>query len=103
MSTLLEFSMTPIGRGESISQYVAKCAEIIDESGLPYRINAMGTVVEGEWSDVFDVVRKCYERLSIDCDRIACTIKVDWRRGYSDRIAAKVGSVEKLVGRKLST
>jgi uncharacterized protein (TIGR00106 family) len=103
MSTLLEFSMAPIGRGESIGQYVAKCVEIIDESGLPYRLNAMGTVIEGEWSEVFGVVRKCYERMSIDCDRITCTIKVDWRRGYADRIASKVASVEKLVGRKVST
>jgi len=103
MSTLLEFSMIPIGRGESIGSYVAKCAEIVDESGLPYRLNAMGTVLEGEWSDVFDVVRKCYERLSVDCDRIACTIKVDWRRGYDNRIVSKVASVEKAIGRKLST
>ena len=45
---LLEFSMTPLGQGESVSQYVARSLEIIDASGLDYELHAMGTIVEGE-------------------------------------------------------
>lgn len=41
---LLEFSMTPISKGESVSRYVARSLEIIEKSGLDYRVNPMGTV-----------------------------------------------------------
>ena len=46
MSALVEFSMTPLDKGESVGEYVARSLKIIDDSGLPYRLNAMGTVVE---------------------------------------------------------
>ena len=30
---LLEMSITPLGKGESVSAYVAECVDIIDQSG----------------------------------------------------------------------
>lgn len=100
---LLEFSMTPLGEGESVSRYVARSLDIVDRSGLPYRLTPMGTIVEGEWDEVFQVVRACYERMRQDCDRITATIRVDHRAGASGRLTAKVESVEAKLGRKLST
>ncbi len=91
---LLEFSMTPLGAGESVSQYVAKSLDIIDQSGLEYQLTAMGTIIEGDWDDVFQVVQDCYEEMNKSCNRITCTIKVDSRKGPSGRINAKVESVE---------
>ena len=44
---LLEFSMSPLGKGESVSKYVARSLDIIDKSGVDYRLNPMGTVLEG--------------------------------------------------------
>jgi len=95
---LLEFSMYPLGRGESLSRYVARSLEIIDASGLDYQCHAMGTVIEGEYDQVMDVVRDCFERMSDDCDRIECTIKLDFRRGQSGRLEGKVSSVEDKLG-----
>ncbi len=103
MSTLVEFSMSPMGKGESVSEYVAHSLEIIEASGLPYRMGPMGTVLEGEWPEVFGVIQKCYERMMRDCNRITCTIHVDWRRGHENRLDAKIASVEKKVGHKLRT
>lgn len=103
MAALLEFSMFPIGKGESLSEYVARSLEIIEASGLPYRLNAMGTIIEGEWPEVLAVVQKCADRMAADCDRVACTIKVDWRRGQTGRLDAKIESVQARVGRKLRT
>ena len=45
---LLEFSLTPLDKGQSVSEYVARSLDIIDRSGLDYRLHAMGTIVEGE-------------------------------------------------------
>ena len=101
--TLLEFSMTPFGKGESVSKYVARSLDIIDKSGLKYRLNPMGTVIEGEWDEVFNVVKRCYERMKKDCHRVSVTIKVDYRKGKESRIQKKVNSVEKRLKRKLKT
>lgn len=100
---LLEFSMSPLGQGESVSRYVARSLEIIAASGLDYQLHAMGTILEGEWDEVFAVVRQCYQAMEPDCPRISCTIKVDARRGATGRLASKVRRVEQLVGRKLKT
>ena len=98
---LLEFSMSPLGKGESVSKYVSRSLEIIDKSGVAYRLNPMGTVLEGEWDEVFAVVRKCYERMKKDCNRISCSIKVDYRKGHSGRLVSKVASVEKTLKRSI--
>ena len=98
---LLEFSMSPLGKGESVSEYVARSLDIIDKSGIAYRLNPMGTVLEGEWDEVFGVVRKCFEQMKTDCNRISCSIKVDYRKGHSGRLESKVASVEKALKRSI--
>ena len=98
---LLEFSMSPLGKGESVGKYVARSLDIIDKSRVPYRLNPMGTVLEGEWEQVFGVVRKCYERMKKDCNRISCTVKVDYRKGHVGRLQSKVSSVEKRLKRSI--
>ena len=100
---LLEFSMSPLGKGESVGKYVARSLGIVDKSGVDYRLNPMGTVREGDWDDVFGVVKQCFERMRKDCNRISCSIKVDYRKGAKGRLSGKVMSVEKRLGRKLKT
>ena len=100
---LLEFSMSPMGKGESVGKYVARSLAIVDQSGVDYRLNPMGTVLEGEWDEVFGVVKRCYERMKQDCNRISCSIKVDYRKGAKGQLNAKMASVEKRLGRKLKT
>jgi uncharacterized protein (TIGR00106 family) len=100
---LLEFSVSPLGKGESVGKFVSRSLEIVDKSGVDYRLNPMGTVLEGEWDQVFNVVKKCFERMRKDCNRISCSIKVDYRRGARGRLSGKVASVEKRIGRKLKT
>ena len=100
---LLEFSMSPFDKGESLSKYVSRSLDIIDKSGVEYRLNPMGTVLEGEWHEVMDVVTKCFERMSEDCDRISTSIKIDYRKGKKGRLYSKIDSVKEKVGRDLST
>ncbi|PHS08063.1 MAG: hypothetical protein COA78_13070 [Blastopirellula sp.] len=100
---LLEFSISPLGKGESVSQYVARSLEIIDASGLDYRLHAMGTIIEGELAEVLSVLQQCMEAISADCDRVSCSAKIDYRRGHQGRLDSKVATVEKKLGRKLKT
>ena len=100
---LAEVSIWPMDKGESVGPYVARCLDVIDRSGLPYKLGPLGTTIEGEWAAVMAVVQRCYEALEPDCNRIACTIKMDFRKGRSGRLESKVASVEQNLGRKLKT
>ena len=98
---LAEFSLTPLDKGESVSAYVSRSIDIIDKSGIPYKLGPMGTCVEGDWTQVFGVIQACFDRMRQDCGRISIAVKVDYRRGKSGRLEAKIASVEKKLGRQV--
>ena len=100
---LAEFAISPLDKGASVSPWVARSLDLIDRSGLPYRLGPMSTTVEGEWDEVMAVIKACFERMAEDSDRISIAFKCDWRRGRSGRLTAKVEKVEATLGRKLST
>jgi uncharacterized protein (TIGR00106 family) len=94
MSLLINFSIFPLDKGESVSQYVARAVKIIKDSGLTYELGPMGSSIEGEWDEVMDVVTRCFEELKRDCSRVYLGITGDYRKKGKDRITAKVKSVE---------
>lgn len=98
---LLEFSMYPTDKGESVSEYVARSIDIIDRSGLPYQLTPMGTIIEGEYDEVMKVVKECFDLMSSDCVRVAVNLKIDYRKGKSGRLGSKIESVEKRLGREV--
>ena len=98
---LAEFSIFPIGEGVSLSKYVSRSLDIIDKSGLPYRINPMGTVVEGPWDEVMELIKACHHAILEDTERVTCSIKIDDRKGATGRIKGKVKSVEDKLGHEL--
>ena len=98
---LLEMSIVPLGQGESVSKYVAQCVDLVDQSGLDYELHAMGTIVEGELSQVMQLMQQCIEKIAEHSDRVTCTAKLDYRRGLQGRLTAKVDSVEQKLGRQI--
>ena len=98
---LLEMSVFPLGADESVSPFVARCLEIIDQSGLDYEFGAMGTTIEGEFDEVLAVLRECVENVATDNNRVICSAKFDYRKGPGGRLAAKTSSVEQKLGKKL--
>jgi uncharacterized protein (TIGR00106 family) len=99
--TLMEFSMIPLDKGSSFSKYVAKNLEIIDRSGLDYRLGPMGTCVEGEWEELLALLTSCFRALETVSERVSVSVKIDHRQGRSGRLAGKIASVEAQVGRPL--
>jgi uncharacterized protein (TIGR00106 family) len=93
--TVCEFSVVPLGPGvgDSLSPYVARCLRIVRESGLPYQLTPMGTVLEGEWDQVFAVIKRCRDELRRDFERVLITIRVDDREAPPGRLRSKVESV----------
>jgi len=100
---LLEFSIAPLEKGPSVSDYVARSLEIIAASGLDYRLHAMGTIIEGEVEQVLAVFQQCLAAIAADCDRVSCTMKLDYRAGATGRLNTKVTSVVDKLGVKLKT
>ena len=102
MSILAEFSIVPLGKGTSVSPLIARAMKIVVESGLAYRVNPMGTVLEGEWGEVMETIRKCQNDLMQDADRVVTTIRIDERRDGGSRMEKKLESVEQKLGMKLN-
>ncbi len=96
---VLDFSIFPLDKGASVSPYVARCLDVVDRSGLDYRCHAMGTTLEGDLDSLLGVVKQCFDALAVDCDRIECSIKLDYRKGRTGRLDGKVSSVEQKLGR----
>jgi uncharacterized protein (TIGR00106 family) len=103
MSMLVEFSVVPVGAGVSISPQIAKVLKIVAESGVSYKANPMGTVLEGDWDAVMAVVRKCHDAVMKDSERALTTLTIDDRKGKEARIQKKLESVEQKLGMKLKT
>jgi uncharacterized protein (TIGR00106 family) len=98
---IAEFSIIPIGKGESLAGLVAKVVDIIDGSGLPYKLTAMGTIVEGEWDDVLELIKECHRKMRQSSSRVITTITIDDREKAKGRIEGKVEEVEEILGRRL--
>lgn len=99
---LVEFNIIPVGKGESMGDTIASVLKIVDESGVPYRANAMGTVIEGGWDECMDLIKKCHEEVMKTAPRLVSNIQIDLRPAKpQDRLTEKLKSVEKRLGREL--
>jgi uncharacterized protein (TIGR00106 family) len=87
------FSIAPDDGSGSYSHHVAAALEVLEESGLSYRLGAMGTEVEGPRDAVFAVLARCQATLAArpGVRRIATVIKID------DRIGVDGGEMERKV------
>jgi uncharacterized protein (TIGR00106 family) len=90
-----EVSIVPIGTGStSVSDYVAACVKILDESGLSYEVHGMGTLIEGDIKDLFEVVMKMHEvPFRAGALRVSTSIKIDDRRDKKASAEDKVKAV----------
>lgn len=94
MDVIIDLCVVPMGVGLSVSKYVAVCHEIIEEAGLSSRLHAYGTNIEGDWDAVFDVVKKCHEKIhDMGAPRITTTIKAGTRVDKEQSMADKIKSV----------
>jgi uncharacterized protein (TIGR00106 family) len=102
MSFLVEFSMFPTDKGESVSPYVSRIIKMIDESDIPYRLTPMGTVFEtNTMEEALEVIHKAYKQLEPDCNRVYAVIKMDIRKNAQNRIEGKIKSVEEKLGKEV--
>lgn len=99
---LASFSVVPIGVGEELKEHIAKVLDVIDKSGLSYKLGAMQTTVEGEPDEVMALIMKCHRLMLEGSPRVLTHIAIDDRKGATGRLAGKVTDVESVLGRDLS-
>ncbi|THG35672.1 thiamine-binding protein [Glaciibacter flavus] len=97
---LVAFSVAPSGTGRSdgsVHDAVAAAVRVVRESGLPNRTTSMFTEIEGEWDEVFDVVKKATDAVGAFGSRVSLVLKADIRPGYSGELDAKVERLEQAI------
>jgi uncharacterized protein YqgV (UPF0045/DUF77 family) len=94
---LVAFSVAPSGTGRedgSVHDAVAAAVRVVRESGLPNHTDAMFTTIEGEWDEVFEVVRLATEAVGHYGSRVSLVLKADIRPGFTGELSGKVERLE---------
>jgi len=98
---IVEVSIAPLGTAEpGVSRFVVGCLKVLQESGLSYQLNPMGTIIEGDLDAIFPVLRRMMEApFGQGAVRVSTQIKVDDRRDRSDcSMDGKVATVTRQLG-----
>ncbi len=95
---IAEFSICPLG-AEHMSKDVARVVEVLQGSGLEYRLGPMGTCIEGNIDQVLSAIRHCHEAARSKHDRVITTIVIDDRGNAPHHLGDMVACVEEQVGR----
>ncbi|GAB3292798.1 thiamine-binding protein [Pseudoclavibacter terrae] len=83
------------GEGDaSLHNAVAAAVAVVRESGLPNRTDSMFTTIEGEWDEVFAVVKAATEAVGQFGSRVSLVLKADIRPGHSGELDGKVERLE---------
>jgi uncharacterized protein (TIGR00106 family) len=102
---LVQLTMFPSSKTDpsaSVSSEVSKVIDIIDKSGLPYKLGPMSTTIEGEWDEVMPVINEARLMLRENNQRIYINMTIDDRKDATGRIAGKIKSIEAKLGREVS-
>jgi uncharacterized protein YqgV (UPF0045/DUF77 family) len=94
---LVAFSVSPMGGEESdgsVHDAVAAAVRVVRDSGLPNRTDAMFTSIEGEWDEVFTVVKQATEAVQAFGPRVSLVLKADIRPGRTGELTGKVDRLE---------
>ncbi|OJV95549.1 MAG: hypothetical protein BGO47_03490 [Microbacterium sp. 67-17] len=94
---IVAFSVAPSGTGRadgSVHDAVAAAVRIVRESGLPHRTSSMFTEIEGEWDEVFTVVKAATEAVGAHGSRVSLVLKADIRPGYTGELDGKLERLE---------
>jgi len=99
MRVSVDLCLIPIGVGVSLSPYIAACQKVLGDVGLYHQLQANGTAIEGEWSEVFAAIERCHEIVhELGASRIYTVLKVNTRTDRVQSLEDKLASVRARVG-----
>jgi uncharacterized protein YqgV (UPF0045/DUF77 family) len=100
---IVAFSIAPSGgpaaaEDGSVHDAVAAAVRVVRESGLPNRTSSMFTEIEGEWDEVFAVVKRATEAVAPFGTRVSLVLKADIRPGHTGELDGKLERLEAALG-----
>ncbi|MGO1440799.1 MAG: thiamine-binding protein [Brevibacterium yomogidense] len=101
---LLAFSVAPSGGADpdgdgGVHDAVAAAVKVVRDSGLPHRTDSMFTTLEGEWDEVFAVVKAATEAVAAFGPRVSLVVKADIRSGRTGELEGKLERLEQAIDR----
>lgn len=97
---LVAFSVAPSGtgrEGDSVHDAVAAAVRIVRDSGLANHTDSMFTTIEGDWDEVFDVIKRATDAVGAYGSRVSLVLKADIRPGHTGEITGKVERLERAI------
>lgn len=99
---LVAFSVAPSGGdgsagSDSVHDAVAAAVTIVRESGLPNHTDSMFTTIEGDWDEVFDVIRRATDAVGQFGTRVSLVLKADIRPGRTGELTGKLERLERAI------
>lgn len=96
---IVEFSVTPIGVGVSLSSYICEAVKVLEKKNVKYQLTAMGTIFEAKTIDeAFKNIMEAHEAvIKAGAVRVITNVKIDDRRDRESSMEKKIEAVmEKL-------
>ena len=100
---LVAFSVAPSGGADgsdSVHDAVAADVRVVRASGLPNHTDSMFTTIEGDWDEVFDVIKRATEVVGAYGSRVSLVLKADIRPGHVGELTGKVARLEQALVRE---
>ena len=80
----------------SCEYFSPKFKAVLEESGLTFEVNSNSTNVEGEWDEVFVVIKRCHEVVHGEgVPRFHTCVQVGTRVDREQRMAENLASVQR--------
>ena len=99
---LAELSIVPLGVGEHLSGPLAEVLNIVDRSGIRYKLTPSGTCLEGSWDEVMAVVKECHAQMRRHSRHVMTTIRIEDEEGEDNKLVRNITSIEEKLGRQLA-
>lgn len=91
-----QLSISPVGKGVSLSKYVKIAINTLKAEKIKFQTNAMATVIETEdLETLFRIVQKAHNSvLASGVERVITELKIDDRKDKNLTIEGKIRSVQ---------
>jgi uncharacterized protein (TIGR00106 family) len=101
---IVDITIIPIGtETPSVSSYLAEVQKVLQQNKdkVTYQLTPMSTLIEGELSDLFDVIQQLHEvPFTKGIQRVATNIRIDDRRDKKSTMEGKLQAVEAKMNEK---
>lgn len=97
---IVAFSVAPSGgpdASDSVHNAVAAAVKVVRDSGLPNQTDSMFTTIEGNWDEVFAVVKAATEAVGAFGSRVSLVLKADIRPGHTGEMTGKIERLEEAI------